>query len=241
MRKAFTLAEVLITLGIIGVVAAMTMPSLIAEHRERETVAKLKKVYSTLQQAYILAIQEHESPENWDWGNPGKFESAAKIMDILIPYLSVNKSCRDGRCFPDVTYRRLNGTNHTNYYKGNNIATFILNDGTALLLYSAGVCTLNNNNPDGTKKDNCGFIYADLNGKSLPNQFGKDIFGFVLDVKGIYPFGMEDYTYPFSTSCNRKKDSYLNGLGCTVWVIQNENMDYTKCDGLNFDKDTGCK
>ena len=46
-KNAFTLAEVLITLGIIGVVAAMTMPSLIASHKEKETVSKLKKVYST--------------------------------------------------------------------------------------------------------------------------------------------------------------------------------------------------
>ena len=43
MKKAFTLAEVLITLGIIGVVAAMTMPSLIQNYKERETVSKVKK------------------------------------------------------------------------------------------------------------------------------------------------------------------------------------------------------
>ncbi|MFQ8625261.1 MAG: type II secretion system protein [Candidatus Gastranaerophilaceae bacterium] len=42
--RAFTLAEVLITLGIIGVVAAMTMPVLIQNHKEKETVAKLKKL-----------------------------------------------------------------------------------------------------------------------------------------------------------------------------------------------------
>lgn len=45
---AFTLAEVLITLGIIGVVAAMTLPTLINNYRKQETIAKLKKVYSVL-------------------------------------------------------------------------------------------------------------------------------------------------------------------------------------------------
>ena len=45
-RVAFTLAEVLITLGIIGVLAAMTMPALIQNHREKVTVTKLKKFYS---------------------------------------------------------------------------------------------------------------------------------------------------------------------------------------------------
>ena len=45
MKKGFTLAEVLITLGIIGVVAALTLPSLITNYRKKQTVAQLKKVY----------------------------------------------------------------------------------------------------------------------------------------------------------------------------------------------------
>ena len=48
VRHAFTLAEVLITLGIIGVVAAMTMPTLIQKQNERETVVRLKKIHSVL-------------------------------------------------------------------------------------------------------------------------------------------------------------------------------------------------
>lgn len=51
MRKAFTLAEVLITLGIIGVVAAMTLPSLIERNRRVELQNGLKAAYSLLQQA----------------------------------------------------------------------------------------------------------------------------------------------------------------------------------------------
>ena len=50
---AFTLAEVLITLGIIGIVAAMTMPVLIANHRQKELEAGLKKAYSIAQQALL--------------------------------------------------------------------------------------------------------------------------------------------------------------------------------------------
>ena len=55
MKKAFTLAEVLITLGVIGVVAAMTLPSLIQKHNEKVIVTQLKKVYSTFSQAYKMA------------------------------------------------------------------------------------------------------------------------------------------------------------------------------------------
>ncbi len=45
MKKAFTLAEVLITLGVIGVVAAMTMPSLVANYQKKVWVNQLKKLY----------------------------------------------------------------------------------------------------------------------------------------------------------------------------------------------------
>ena len=55
MKKAFTLAEVLITLGIIGIVAAMTLPSLIANYQKKVTVNRLKQAYSMINQALLLA------------------------------------------------------------------------------------------------------------------------------------------------------------------------------------------
>lgn len=54
VKSGFTLAEVLITLGIIGVVAAITLPTLIQNNDEKATVTKLKKMYSNLQNAYAL-------------------------------------------------------------------------------------------------------------------------------------------------------------------------------------------
>ena len=59
MKRAFTLAEVLITLGIIGVVAALTMPSLIEHHQKQVVETKLKSFYSIMNQAIqIAAIDE---------------------------------------------------------------------------------------------------------------------------------------------------------------------------------------
>ena len=55
IKNGFTLAEVLITLGIIGIVAALTMPSLIQNSKRQETSARLKKFYSTMSQALIMA------------------------------------------------------------------------------------------------------------------------------------------------------------------------------------------
>lgn len=59
-KKGFTLAEVLIVLGIIGVVAALTIPSLIAKYRRMTVEAKLKKFYSTMNQAAKLSQEDNE-------------------------------------------------------------------------------------------------------------------------------------------------------------------------------------
>ena len=59
IKSAFTLAETLITLGIIGIVAAITIPNLIHTYQEKQTVAKLKETYSILQQA-IRTAEENE-------------------------------------------------------------------------------------------------------------------------------------------------------------------------------------
>ena len=54
-KRAFTLAEILITLGIIGVVAAMTIPTLIQKNQKRIIEANLKETYSTLSQMMKMA------------------------------------------------------------------------------------------------------------------------------------------------------------------------------------------
>ncbi len=68
-KKGFTLAEVLITLGIIGIVAAMTMPSLIQKHQKRVTAERLKKMYTTLRTAIDLAELNNGPRENWSFAS----------------------------------------------------------------------------------------------------------------------------------------------------------------------------
>ena len=66
MKKGFTLAEVLITLGIIGVVAAMTMPALVGNYKKNVTVNRLKKFYTVMSQATNIAIAKNGPMESWD-------------------------------------------------------------------------------------------------------------------------------------------------------------------------------
>lgn len=67
MKKGFTLAEVLITLGVIGIVAALTMPMLIPRLEKVKTEAKLKKFYSVIAQATDKAMLEHGDWSTWDY------------------------------------------------------------------------------------------------------------------------------------------------------------------------------
>ncbi len=64
-KAAFTLAEVLITLGIIGVIAALTLPGLLAEYSKLVVETKLKKFYSQINQAILLAEAEYGAKEYW--------------------------------------------------------------------------------------------------------------------------------------------------------------------------------
>lgn len=94
-RAAFTLAEVLITLGIIGVVAAITMPTLIQNHRKHEIETRLKKVYSTMNQAIEMSIA------NDSWTPKQSGESDLQYWErALLPYLDGVKVNRSKRTHP---------------------------------------------------------------------------------------------------------------------------------------------
>ena len=95
LRKAFTLAEVLITLGVIGVVASMTIPTLIQEHKKSTVATKLKKASSTLMQAYNMSIAEYgdsaleSNREGFEANNP---DSALEMFNkYYVPYIKILK------------------------------------------------------------------------------------------------------------------------------------------------------
>lgn len=158
--EAFTLAEVLITLGIIGVVAALTMPSLIANHKQKEASARLKKFYSIMSQAILFSENENGPAGEWD-----KAE-----MDVMNPdtgEYSDNDAINTEKFFnkylkPYIIYLKTEKDSKTKLFK------FILNDGSTVMLRN-GTCT--------------DFIF-DYNGEKKPNETGRDIYRFLLCPSG---------------------------------------------------------
>ena len=261
-RSAFTLAEVLITIGIIGVVAAMTMPTLMAKYQEKVTVTKLKKVYSILSQAYLRAQEDYGTIDNWGFPedsdstkDPDTGENVNEdlnaqngqiLWETLSKYMNVTYKCYQNSDTPCINISTASyglGGNKLSS-ASNSKQTFIkLNDGTT---FSGGWIDFSHSGTCNDKKSGyCGNFMVDLNGlENAPNTIGKDRFMFKLTRAGIYPHGGPDEInslHKFPQNCNRTSTSSSNGYACAAWVIYNENMDYLKCDDLSWDGKHKCK
>ena len=152
---AFTLAEVLITLVVIGIIAAITVPIVMANHRKQETSARLKKFYSALSQAVRLA-----QVDNYDFIKDSGAERNFDNFDIWW-----NKYLNS---FPvtkheNTTYKILDPTMETGFTPK---YIYTLNDGSILYPYTMF---------------NYGTLIVmlfDVNGEKGPNYPGRDVFQF---------------------------------------------------------------
>ncbi len=103
-KNGFTMAEVLITIGIIGLVAAMTLPTVVNKYQERVTVTKVTKFYSIMNQAILQATTEHGNINDWSYIKEGANapdvneqggKSSAGFASRFKPYLNIAKDCGD--------------------------------------------------------------------------------------------------------------------------------------------------
>lgn len=236
-KLAFTLAEVLIVVGIIGIVAELTIPTLVKDFQEKVLVTQLKKMYSVLSQAYAMARNDNGEPRMWS------VTGMNDIANIFIPYLQTNKvDSPAGQGFSagimsdwgypaGIADLRRSTINY-------NIRGQVQLKTGEFLYFSNPVpvpggltCTTD------SAFDMCFLIIADVNGQKPPNRFGVDVFGFQANKSLITPFGAAN-AHPTaavcSTSANTSWGNISNGAGCTAWVIEHENMDYLKyIDGGN--------
>lgn len=223
--SAFTLAEVLITLGIIGIIAALTLPSLIAKHQEKETVVRLKKINSLLQNNFTKTVFENGTPDTWYLTD--EYQDSQKLFEYIFKDFKIDKVCQR---YVDRTCWAKEGTkflwNDTIELLGvwDDRIRFILNDGSTVAIKSIY------NDSEKTY----GFIYIDVNGKKKPNTWGKDTFTFDIYKDGIRPVSFDDEMFK-----NECMDN--SGAQCAAWAIYNENMDYLKCKNLSWDDPTKCK
>ncbi|MBR1942700.1 type II secretion system protein [bacterium] len=228
---AFTLAETLIVMGIIGVVAALTLPNLNSSTGDKEKVAKVKKVYQNLNDAHDRAVAVYGPVETWFINDANSKEANERYASRILDFLKVSKDCAHSTgCFAS-SYKNLSGSVATTTVDSNaNQYRAILADGTAIVfgIHSLTCTAFNSPAVTGSPHDGCGSIAVDIDNKKGPNILGKDYFSFDISSKiGIYPFGSFQVEYDIdkiNTQC------FQTGGSCTYWVVNYDNMDYLKAN-----------
>ena len=184
-KAAFTLAEVLITLGIIGVVAAMTLPSLIQNYQKKALATQTQKFYSMMSQAVKQYMADYgvddlrNTPLAGDnYEEQDSPEAMASIRDFVTKYLKVVKECKTydeggDNCLAPAYRWSDNSGEYKNYNSG--YRNYVLADGSVITIYYRG------------NKDYPGPILlgVDVNGKKGPNKFGYDYFEMSIFYDGV--------------------------------------------------------
>ena len=212
-KKGFTLAEVLVTLGIIGVVSAMTVPTLMQNYQRKSYVTQLHKVYNELSQALL----QYQTDRNAINIKEAGLISGTAIDAFMRNYFKIVLYCQELEpCFATKTeYKKLNGE----YVDFSSSFSYVLASGAAIR-----PAYLNNGNIN---------IVLDVNGRQGPNVWGRDIFYMFLYPNGVIddyyrddiqgPLTNEQRETAFSNNCNSSNDSTIGCFG----KILNDNWEMT--------------
>ena len=214
-KAAFTLAEVLVTLGIIGVVSAMTVPTLMQNHQRKVYVTQLHKIYNQLQQAALQYTNDRNALNLTEAG----INSEDAAANFVKTYFNVIQDCGTDQtpCFPSTgEYKKLSGATITTWYPKRH---FVLADGTSLGTYYS----LSN----GAIVE----FWVDTNGTKGPNIVGRDFFvmymynnGGLDDSAASIPMSKEQRETSFTNFC--MSDSGSNYHGCFGKLL-NDNWEMT--------------
>lgn len=211
LKKAFTLAEVLITLVIIGVIAAITVPTIIADANQKAFEARARKVYSTLTNAMTIAKSRGADFE-FEVSNDSN-QNMKDWYDKYLKALITMKTCYDKMgCWHEGDTRGLDGKvvyyNRPQVGVGANIITAVLNDGSFINIDAYGKASIYNY--FGTRiTSNSGLvIFFDVNGAKKPNVLGKDIFVAVFSENGVMPAYRDKSLAEKEKDCSKKGQGY---------------------------------
>lgn len=206
--KAFTLAEVIITLIVIGITSSIVIPNLANDIKDGQFYNALKNNYTDVSQAVKMIQTQRGGVVNA--GIVSDDATHEKLRDDFCSVLSCTKK--------DIQKNIWNNGIYYKWYKGD-VAGSIngtvndsaqLSNGTFLSFFSYASCALHDVNA-------CGFIQVDINGRAGPNMFGKDLYEYWIvrkSANGFYtilPTGSQgDSTLPASTC------TVGDGQGCAA-------------------------
>jgi type II secretory pathway pseudopilin PulG len=163
---AFTLSELLIIIGIISIIATLTIPNLVTKINNEITVIRLKQSYTELKQVIKLSEIENGDVSSWDFSLPAR----TFANKYLVGYVKISNSETARDVNSRLQYKRPNGKSASSaIYNGQSSAVITLSNGALLTVDSWYPST----------KDYRA-ITIDINGYSKPNVVGKDLFWFII-------------------------------------------------------------
>lgn len=209
----FTLAEVLITLGIIGIVALLVIPHTIIKYEKLKTVSLVKETFSRLTNAFERSsfdegIIDH-APLSFFVGDDTQ-NLTNNFAKYFYGIYSFPAGC-EGHSFlnPDEEYPKyfnntdIHGSSWWGNYPSQCAPQESLPSGVGISFFDLfGDCIPNSNE--------CARVFIDVNQRKPPNVMGKDIFEFVVTYRGVYPRGSSKD--PTMTTVD---DCVPGGLGLT--------------------------
>lgn len=220
LKSGFTLAEVLITLGIIGVVAAMTIPTIMQKITKRKLETQIKAAYSTIAQT-MRSVEADDSGFDMKIAtDKGQDSTNNWFKSYILPYLKTENVCynKPGCWHKKGTVKDLQGNPSPWDYEaglGSYIVTFITAKGTYFNIDGMSVYRMNT--LFGIKTDSIGLVfYFDANGDRKPNVIGKDVYVMAYTDKGLVPAGADKTPEEVEQNCFNG-----NGYWCLAYLKNN--------------------
>lgn len=241
MKKlAFTLAEVLLVVAIIGVVSVLTVNNALKSTKTAEKITQLKKTYDILNAAVMAGMNDVGTPYKWGYAGSGTTDNdlnRSTIEKVLVPHLKLQEDCGTASgCWtstikPSVYESSTTIDSSTKFYKGilANGASFAMKFGTL-----KGNDYTYGDNDFGEMFDNStAVIFVDVNGPDKgAGKLGDDVFAFLFDSLKV-PAGLEPMGNYATLSEKSSGDDYAvcpyHGEYCTAWAFYKGNQDYFVC------------
>ncbi len=215
-KNGFTLAEVLITLGIIGVISALTLPSLLNDTQGAQVGPKLGKAAAMFEQANQVLLQEYNSDRLSDAGLWISRDQNAAIRygNELSKYLKISRY--NGTPYSVPTTQSFAVTISSNN------SSWLSKDGVIYYIRFMDSVTLYN-------KRHIALVAVDINGSASPNLPGTDVFAFSLvDDGSLYPLGSVNsrpdgqWGYSWRDYCKNDETPTNNAYySCTASIFEN--------------------
>lgn len=221
-KVAFTLAEVLIVLSIIGIIADMTIPTLVANVQKETTVTMLKKAYSEISQAMKMAEAENGMMDGWTIDDTSLTTNQNFTDTYFYPYVKTLKKCgstETGCWTPTVSLSKFPSPYARPGY--NKALSAITASGYSILIY--------------VPSQNGVYFFIDVDGPNKgKNKFGKDVFHLILNTKGssskkqgVYPVGLERIPLitdteltSDSSGCSKDRSGSWAGSLCAAFIAR---------------------